>query len=443
MSKIGILRDRFVHHLDLERWRVGKTRAKLAKVDVSLVEDSVRFDRVQLMVKKEVTASPFDAPCPITKARGIQFTVNEASAYVAAPEYFAFSAALVDVSLIEEIIGGVRFLVVYSSKMSHEDIGEFATESEALRQDYAQVLIDERDGKNWDANVQKVHREALVAVYERLDKRLAIHARTGIDVVGKFQPVAGGRILYTVKGTVKSGHPDTSSGNGALNREVTMQSILNLPSRLRPARVRALIMGDDYLGWLYFRAAVNVDELTAALNDAEKDLGINPVRGIFEDIGAASFISLGLYRTIRGSVVALPKLGRLLSRLFWTVTPLQGRDPRRLASGIAASFYPLYVGCPFMRQFLKHHMQVPPLDVSDCNHYYFWNEVGLRKLTDPVDWNNDMIQRYGAAACLLDFSELMNGEQGAGLIYHPVVSHMLAVDGSDPCDRMSVIRAGI
>lgn len=438
-TQIGTLRLYFVDHLlsENEAWRVGKGKSKLTKVDASIAEDNITFHKVKLMIKREVYTQDATDVAQVTKARGIQFTVNEASAYSYAPEYYAFSKALAQLSHEPYTLGGITFVMVYSAKMNHADIGEFATTSEEMRSAYVNVYIDERDGKNWDANVQVPHREALCQIYDQLDNKLAAHARSGIAVSGSLRTKDGGRVRYKVRGTVKSGHPDTSSGNGCTNREVSIQAIAGLPEHLRPKLVRALIMGDDYLAWLYFDHPVSASALKAALDHNERALGIHPKRGLFLDVRCASFISLGFYRAIDGSIVALPKVGRLFSRLFWTVTPLEGRDPRRLASGIAASFYPLYSTWRPMRTFLKMHMQVPPLDVTGHDHYYCWSEVGLHRLPAPIHWTENHLVKYGLRVACFDHS--FEGPQCAGLVEHPCISEMLETDCADPADRRGCI----
>ncbi len=418
-----------------DHWRAGKTQVKLQKVDTSIAEDKVVCERVRFMLKCEISRWPYYAEQAVSKARGIQFSVNEATSYTWANHYAAFSSALATASSREQVIEGIGFTMVYSSKMAHEDISRFATESELLRKQYPDSVIDERDGKNWDANVQKCHREALCQIYAELSAELANHARRGIKVKGAVA-IDGHRIWYTVDGTVKSGHPDTSSGNGALNREVSIQAILSLPRHLRPVKVRGLIMGDDYLAWLYFGHTVDYTELARALDGCEANLGIVPERGLFTDIRHASFISLAFYRGVRGGVVALPKIGRLLSGLFWTVTPLQNRDPRRLASGIAQAFYPLFNTCDFMRQFLSHHMRVAPIDGSSFIHFYQWAEIGLKRLPEPIHWRDEHLWKYGPDVALLHFSL---PEDFAGLCQHPVVDLIIRSDLADPRDRLGCV----
>lgn len=390
------------------------------------------------MCKLEVLPQAIGEPKAIKKGRGIQFTVNEATAYDLGPEQWAFGKALAHSTTAPYEIGGVKFTTVYTACMSHEAIGEFATESEALRKRYGYSVIDERDGKNWDANVQVPHRHAVIQLYETVDKKLAQKARDDVSVEGRyFDRDNDVKIKYTIVGTVKSGHWDTSSGNAALNIDVSVSAILKLPSHLRPKEVRALVMGDDYMAWLYYDRLIDPKELKPALDAAEAELGISPVRGLFSDIRNASFISLGFYIAINGQVVPLPKAGRMFAKLFWTVTDLRGRDPRALASGVAEAFLPLYSGWPAMRQFLSYHTQVDAVEAH--NVFYDWKEMGIKRLPSPIDFAANHLVKYGCDALLIDLSDLLVGPQRAALVHHPVITRMYCQDVSDPGDRIGCI----
>ncbi len=412
------------------KWRTGKGIAKLNKIDQSVAEEANRLDKVKMMVKKEVYTQLLDGSSKILqKARGIQFTVNERTNYEYVEEAHAFSHALASLTEAAQTIDGIEFLVRYASQMNHDEIGAFATVSEKLRLKYADSCIDERDGKCWDANVQEAHKEALYQVYDALDPKFAAYARKGLTVSGTYRK-GSTTIKYTVTGTVKSGHFDTSSGNGFLNREISIQAILQL-TRHRPKLVRGLVFGDDYLAWLYFDSTIDDDELEQDLSSAERSLGIDPERGILRNLLHASFISLGFYRTVDMTIVAMPKIGRLLCRLFWTTKHLNGRDPKRLAAGIAEAFWPLYRTYPPMRAFLQHHMQVAP-HKDYVGPYYEWVEKGMKKLPSPVNWDLNHLEKYGPTALML---EPLDYPSDAGLANHPIVNLMYRMDASDPCDR--------
>ncbi len=423
---------------DPEGWRVGRGINKLKGIDDSTAEDRVEFDCVKMMLKREVSTVQFDTGAGFPKkARAIQFTVNERTAYEYASFGHALSKAVSSISGKSVRFQGIDFTLAYCAEMNHDAIGQFATESEAIRVKFAFSCLDERDGKNWDANVQVCHRHALINIYESIDAAFGAYAREGVTVSGRFRQRGGGCLAYRVAGTVKSGHFDTSVGNGMLNREVSAQALASLPEPYRPRMVRGLIMGDDYLAWLYFDSEVNLAELRRRLDEAESSLGIHPERGLFLDVRCVSFISLTFYVANEGQVVALPKIGRMLCRLFWTVTDLQGRDPRRLAASVAQAFYPLYSTFPLMRSFLKHHMQLKPLEFSDWEQRkqpFKWWEMTSR-LPSPIDWRQNHLVKYGPVGLLLDEVELPTGPQGAGLAHSKIVDYVYQVDAADPQDR--------
>lgn len=197
------------------------------------------------------------------------------------------------------------------------------------------------------------------------------------------------------------------------------------------------------MAWLYYDHVICPQALQAALNRNEASLGIHPERGLFADLRCASFISLGFYKAIDGTFVALPKVGRQLCRLFWTTTHLQGRDPRRLAATIATSFYPLYSTYPPMRKFLRYHMQAPPLGGKDWElligptQFKWWEYTSRLKV--PVNWAENHLAKYGPIGLLMDEIPLPAGKQGAGIINSPIVDWLYATDTADPCDRFGCI----
>lgn len=419
-----------LYHLEMEEWTKGKSMLKMSKVVDSTIFDRLVPGRVNMMLKKEVSIQPYGSSGP-TKARAIQYTVNERTAYEFGPENWAFSKALIATTEEAFVSSDVEFLVRYTAGMNHDQIGEFASDSEVERQRWPEVWIDERDGKNWDANVQVCHRRAMVDLYKKLHKPMGNLAADMICVKGKLaQHIEGVQIHYEVHGTVKSGHWDTGSGNGALNIEISVQAIIGLPKRLRPRKVRAMVMGDDYVAWLYFDHPIDPVELCNALNEQERKLGICPERGLFKDVLQVSYISLGFVVRFDGSIGATPKVGRMFAKLFSTVTPLAGRDPRRMASSIAHAFMPVFAGWKPMRDFLRYHMQHPPLDSFDVVSEY---KTQLGHRYNEIDWRQTLFRKYGVEALGLELR--FAGEQQAGWARHPVIDHLITIDLADPCDR--------
>lgn len=423
-----------------ELWTIGKGKVKLRLIEDSITYDKREDGKVNMMLKKEVNPVSLTSPKLPTKARGIQFNVNLRTAYEYAAEQFSLCHALSRASRVPRVFHGIKFLLVYTADMNPEEISDFAHECELQRAGWACTLIDERDGKNWDANVQTVHRRALADWYGEIDPTLKMVADANIAVKGTYH-WGQFSLRYAIDGTVKSGHFDTSSGNAALNLEVTAQAIAMLPGHLRPKEVRGMVMGDDLLQWLYFDQVIPPKEYCETVSALERELGIHPVRGLFSDIRHVSFCSMGFYTGSHG-VAAVPKIGRMLAKLFWTVTPLNGRDPRRLASTIAHSFYPLYHTYGPMRAFLKEHMKAQPLDcdLTDFMPYILKKNTATWRRAQGINWNDNHVVKYGLCAGVLeDMEELVS--EFTGIIQHPVVDIMLKEDQSDPPGRRGVLAS--
>lgn len=95
-----------------------------------------------------------------------------------------------------------------------------------------------------------------------------------------------------------------------------------------------------------------------------------------------------------------------------------------------------------MREFLKRHMDVAPLEVDQRTWApstipYVCREFGLPR-GDGVHWASGNEVKYGlCAGTLEDIGEVL--EMGPGIVQHDVVDIMLREDMSDPPDRRGVI----
>jgi hypothetical protein len=438
LPQIDVIQRAYHNAYSLDNWAVGRGAAKLKMIDHSMYTDKCDMSKTKTFLKKENNIVTFQLRGELgaypKKARGIQGTVNEKTAYMLASQQEAICRALGGREITVPItFSGIEFRLFFASKMSSDDIAEFMEEAELARSSYPDSLYDERDGSNWDSNVQVSHREAIIGLYSLLNEELAAQTAKGVSIRGRVR-CPQGTISYEVDGTVKSGHWDTSAGNGGLNVETVAQAAKALYS-LGLRELRGLVHGDDYLGCLYFDRAVSPIQVARRLQQAESNLGIVPKRSLFREIEHVSFISLTFYRGIDNRFAALPKMGKIFGKLFWTTTPLRGRDPRALASACAQTFYPLYKSYPPMRAFLAHHMQEPPIGTYADSHYA---ERLPNRLRTQVDWEQQNLIKYGFSTCTLAvivmfFNGL--GSQSAGLIQHDCVTAMIQVDSNDPADR--------
>lgn len=83
-------------------------------------------------------------------------------------------------------------------------------------------------------------------------------------------------------------------------------------------------------------------------------------------------------------------------------------------------------------------MTVPPLGGAEMNHYYCWNEIGLNRLPEPINWDENHLVKYGPDALLIDLDFILE-RPGAGLISHPVIEEMYRVDTADPIERLGCV----
>jgi hypothetical protein len=141
-----------------EQWRVGKRLVKLQAIDHSKLYHSLAQDRAKSFIKREVLAK-----MP-TKARLIQGNYNEATAYEHPDEYAAISSALKEPLQLN--LGGVSFTLQYAGGLTHDELSDLFTDWWA--QAGPGAVLDERDGKNWDATMQRPLLLAEIAFYEAL-----------------------------------------------------------------------------------------------------------------------------------------------------------------------------------------------------------------------------------------------------------------------------------
>lgn len=448
---LPLYQSEYVQHND--RWMVGRGKSKLANIQESSQIDPVKHDQVLMMIKREKNTSMFSEPKFPKKARGIQYPKNLRTAYENAPEQTSFCHALA--SLYEQgpvIYGGVMFDIRYASNMNHDQIGEFVTQSENARASYGWCCIDERDGVNWDANIQVAHREHNERIYDQIDPKLAESARQARHVHGKCQArkdAECAKISYEVDGTVKSGEWDTASGNALTNIDISVEGIVLLPPNYRPAYVRMLVLGDDYLAHMYYAKRVEDPQvLCDLLSSMDAKHGIHPERGLFTDIRHASFISLAFFLTVTGRVVARPKPGRILARLFWS-TNYHPDCWRGISSEIARSILPSFFRHPLLDPWLRSvlHADVSEKERKRAGEWVKemrtteWGE--LRSVTTDycwdVDWESADLFRYGLLPGSHEQTVRALKDFRIALIHSTAVDIMIKEDMCDPMDRRGCI----
>lgn len=414
-----------------DEWRVGKKVVKLAQIDRSKIVDVLKCTRAKSFVKFEVG---YKIP---SKARLIQGHVNEATAYEHPDEYAAFGAALKIISGHTFDDSGIAIRFVYAGGYNHDELSDLLTEA---RDSFGpHTLYDERDGVNWDSTMQQPTLMAEALVYEMLSMRVieAFRARHGfcsgaIKCKLRTQARTFTRVFYTTAWKRLSGDWNTSYGNTVISMIITFVTLTELPPHLRPRKALCMFMGDDYLGVYGYTEKVCPKMLASALNHNETSMGIEPVRGIFDDPLFVHFISLSVWPKKDGGLQFVPMPARQLRKLFWAATRVLPQQQLAYRNGLCVAFWPVYYGFALMMKFLKCHYTpgITPLPMD------WWNFPLSDRIRD-VNWQFGFSWKYGIpySATTFDWSP----PDQAGWFESPVVDWMLAIEVLDPQDRKQCI----
>jgi hypothetical protein len=412
-----------------EAWRQGKSGSKLRNIDESRRLDQPAPNRGKSFVKFEISCK---AP---TKARLIQANHNECTAYEFPEEYRAVTRAVKAVASQPIIIEGITFELHYAGGHDHESLSKLFTQF--ILECPGKYYIDERDGKNWDSTMQKETLLAELDVYKMLkmkaadrfgarcaENRAFISCKKGIERI---------LIRYISSWKRLSGDWNTSLGNTLISMMVCVHAITNLPAHLKPARVRALFMGDDYLGVYYHKELPCPKDLSRALDAGEQQMGITPARGLFDDPLHVTFISLSVWPTFDGTYQFVPQPAKQLCKLFWSAKRLHTSQVRGYSTDIAKCLWATYQGFPLMMQFLKAHYH-PNERCSVKWDHYFADQLLTRVAN--VDWQSGFVYKYGIPYSAT-FFELPKVD--GAVLQHPVVNAMLEIELMDPMDRKACL----
>lgn len=388
----------------MAKWPLAKRALILRSVDF----DAVVPDSVLIFIKRE---GGQNVP---TKARGIQMYVNLATQSSQAWRFSALQKAYCDVLYRR----GGRIRVTFASGMNSLALGRWLTDCLA---DIADPWFYERDGKNWDSTIQLLHHLFKMGCYAGMPPDFVAFVNSGFVVRGKGY-CSQGVLSYTLNGTTKSGHNDTTLGNSLINAAIAFEamSVLGLSGDI-------LVAGDDLL----VIVEGSFDE--HAFASVERSLGIIPEYRKFHDWLDVSFCS-GVWWSIPGGHAFTPKPGRLLARLWWSVHPPSQRQVADYRRSVVAGLLPTCGGLPVVGDFLRSHdlcgrvrpWQGKRFDVTSC-------EVDF----DPSVVRVEFSRRYGLS--LFDIDEasetlrLLSGR--VCLLRHPALERIMDVDLADCVDR--------
>lgn len=364
---------------------------------------------VKSFIKREVMLK-------LTKARLIQGYFNLWTQARCAPEFVGFQKALavtLSVDTPYEIYPGV-FLSM-ASGANNAAIGRWM--DEAVRS-HSDCHFIECDGKSWDATMQRDHHKVKSDLMAKCDPQLAHFVDSCFKVVGTVFG-DGEKFRYTLDGTVKSGHNDTTSGNTLINGLIHAQACCDMG-----LKASIIVAGDDML-------AVVQGKPSAELYAAEvASYGVNPELRVFNDVSDVSFIS-GCWLYDRVKHVFCPQLGRLLARLWWTTSPPHGKQLLNYRYSVAVGLYATCAELPMYREFLSDvaGAKLIPIDKHKFSPYV--EHVAHGSVMDALQ------ERYSLSAHDINQFRFFLLHARGNFLKHPVADAIMERDLCDIMDRPS------
>jgi len=388
----------------LAKWPFGKRQS----IEQSMMNDSLKPNRVKAMVKREINHK-----LP-SKARMIQFYANLMTQAWFGPQFYSAQKTLCQV-FRRKRMGDSGIDITFASGMTAVEIGQWMEDVVGE----GALMFYERDGKNWDSSMQEQHALFRQDVYRIFDPELAQFAND-CDKVKGFAVFPGGLLRYSMEYTVKSGHNDTTLGNSLVNAAIAYAALKRLG-----LSASILVAGDDLLVALYDPCTVDV------LVAAEREYGITPEARVFESFEHVTFIS-GMWLGDGEKIGFVPLPGRLFARLWWTVAPPSHKKSQMYMRGVARGLLPVAGTIPLVRVLLRTFDTHGDAISSDKGKQFQGSKFDF----GPGVWSS-FERRYGLTTEeLMDCESWLRGLPREALILkHHVLDRMAEVDLADVQDR--------
>lgn len=313
----------------LQKWPANK-RVAIAR---SERDDAFEPSALKPFIKREGGSEPPSRPRLIQGYR----TLRTQARY--GPEFSTMQKALCEVFDLHgyELYPGVK--LTFGSGLNGT---ELAAWMENVISSFDRLVFYERDGKNWDATMQRDHHELKQLFNKAVSVELHDFVESCFSCAGGFSSRGSdGRLSYHLEGTVKSGHNDTTSGNSLVNGFIICSAMHRLG-----LKGHAIVAGDDLL------TAIEGDFDLEALKEEESALGIVPKAEKFFSPLDVTFISACWLPKADGTQIFVPLLGRLVSRLWWSTHPPSPAKRAAHIYSIVCGLKPAVGEVPLYREFL-------------------------------------------------------------------------------------------
>jgi len=239
-------------------------------------------------------------------------------------------------------INGVRVGILASSGKNAFELGAEFAAILAI----GVLLYYERDFKRFDSSNQWIHlllkcrcwRKAVGPEMVQWLTQLANTTRGRCTV--KRDKIESLTYKFAVRGTVKSGHNDTSSGNTQVNAMATVEAVVR-------ARIHSItfIVGDDALVCCLEKTT---QEQIDTMMKVERSVGHMPEGRSFAEPWQVTFASGRFYPLKDGGWVFGPLIGRLLTRLWWSKSSMSEKQRQRWLKTVAMGLKGVCGGLPVL-----------------------------------------------------------------------------------------------
>jgi len=394
---------------DFQQWMTRWPQSKRAAIMHSIDHDDVMPGLLNVNVKSEVAISN-ERP---TKSRLIQYYPNLATQAEYGFEFVALQKSLF--AWVESRpYHGIQ--ITFASGLAPSGLADWMTRVLAR---YPKPYFYERDGKNWDSCMMELHHALRMRIYRAFSPGLAAFVDAGFKATGtaKFPE---GVFKYFINGSNKSGHSDTSLFNSIINASICLEALMRLGYT-----GEILVAGDDVL-------VVSDCDLTP-MGDIEKGFGITPAFHVFRDPIDVSFIS-GCWLPSTAGWMFVPKLGRLLRRLWWTVCPPPPKKVAAYRSSIVSGLQQSCGTIPLYRAFIRAEHSASDYDLGRDYKYWFCNFGGDAADSVTMDAVCRKYDMYPSEVRQLE-EFFMTLPFKPCTISHPLIDRIEAVDLADPMDR--------
>jgi len=325
---------RWYHYFEvLGEWYKKWPEARREQIIKSRAIDPVLYGKIKAFVKFEVG---YKRP---SKARLIQGYRYLACQCESGPITAAMQKAYCEVFKNYTMANGCS--VTLASGMTHQELGDWMTRVMKC----GATHFYERDGKNWDRTMGKLHHELEMEFAQVIEGQgeLCNILKQTVHRKG-FSVTKDGVVRYKSTYTTASGFNNTTIRNTLINAAIALETL-----KYNDKIGHVIAMGDDLI------VAVESDFDINSFVDLEfNEFGINPEARKFSHPCDLTFISACWYPHKSGYSFG-PLIGKQLAKLFWTVKAPPKKKTDDWYYSICTGMLTTFRDCPVMQPFLQSH----------------------------------------------------------------------------------------